>query len=316
MACAQGALAKLAVKEASGDITWSTGTVIPIPFARESLQKRAHIGHPDVIIGSREEVSERARFAPYFYGGWIVFHLSPGHAATVFPWALGADADGSTPPFYDLAESLQTFGVLVDKVTGVHEFYDGVINRMIISGKQNGPGGPPNFITCAIQCIFKGYNGPSTADSYPSLTYGITGEYKPLVFEDTDNAGTSRLTLNAATREMKSFTLDINNHVEPRYVNSLTPTALCPTRRTITLTTVHPYDSGTSSLYDQAVAGAGGSLNIVNGTVSVAFTFGNVQADVITPVVDGKHEINLQMQMSIRKVSTTASLRVAVDSTP
>ena len=308
MACAQGALAKLAVKEASGDITWSTGTVIPIPFARESLQKRAHIGHPDVIIGTRGEVSERARFSPYFYGGWIVFHLSPGHAATVFPWALGADASGTT---YDLAETLQTFGVLVDKVTGVHEFFDGYISRMIISGKQNGPGGPPNFITCAIQCIFKSYNGPGSADSYPSLTYAVTGEYTPLIFED------AVLTLGSAT-EIKSFNLDINNHIEPRYVNSLTPTALCPTRRTVTLTTISPYDSGTSALYDLTVTGVASTktLAITNGSTSITATFGSLQVDTQTPVVDGKHEINLQLQMAARSLSTTPAVSFAIDSTP
>ena len=298
------------MKEGSGNVDFSSGAT-GFPFFRESLQKRAKIHHPDVIIGSRQEVSERARFGPYFYGGWVVVTLTPGLAATLFPWILGADASGTT---FSLAESLQSFSVLADKVTGVHEFYNGYINRAIISGKQNGPSGPPNWVTVAMQMIFKNYLAPGSSESYPSLTLGVTGEYAPLVFEDSDNAGTSRLTLNSATREYKSFVLDINNHIEPRYVNALEPTALCPTRRTITLTTVHPYDSGTSNLYNQAVAGAAGSLVFANSTVSLTFTFDTLQADVITPTIDGKREINLELQMSARSLSSTDSLVCTVDS--
>lgn len=308
MACAQGALAKLAMKEASGDIDWSTGTVVGFPFFRESLQKKNTVHHPDVIIGSRGEASERARFGPNFIGGWVILNLTPGHMATVFPWLLGADASGTT---FALAETLQTFGVLVDKVTGVHEFYDGVINRAVIHGKQNGPGGTPNWITVALQMVFKGYNAPGTADAFPSLSLGVTGEYAPLVFED------AVLTLGSS-REVKEFTLDINNYVQPRWVNSLNPTALCPSRRTVTLTTVHPYDSGTSGLYDPAITGVSSTktLAITNSTVSITFTFGALQYPTITPVVSGKQEIDMQLQMSARSLTTTPAVAVVIDSTP
>lgn len=311
MPCAQGALAKLCMKEGSGEIDFSSGAT-GFPFFRESLQKRARIGHPDVIIGTREEISERARFEPYFYGGWITLALTPGHAATLFPWILGADASGTT---FALSDTLQTFGVLVDKVTGVHEFYNGHINRAIIEAK-GGTGSGPNWVTCSLQMIFMDYKDPASAEAYPSLTLAVTGEYTPLIFEDSDNAGTSRLTLNAATREYKSFRLDINNHIQPRYVNALEPTALCPTRRTIQLTTTHPYDSGTSNLYNQAVGGAAGSLVFVNGNTSITFTFAAVQSDTLTPVVNGKNEIDLQLTSNIRRLSSTGSLVCTIDSSP
>ncbi len=308
MPCAQGALAKLAMKEGSGAITWDS-SAIGLPFFRESLKKVGRVLHPDVIIGSREEVSERARKGPYFYGGWVYLTLTPGHAATIFPWVLGADASGTT---FALSETLQTMGVLVDKVTQTHEFYNGVINRAIISGTQHGPGGPPNWVTVALQMYFKSY---ATGTSYPALTLGVTNEFAPLVFEDADNGGTSRLTLGGSTREMKHFTIDINNYVVPRYVNALEPTALCPTRRTVNVTTVHPYDSGTSNLYDQALAGAAGSLVFANSTVSVTFTFATLQVDTETPEVQGKKEIDLHLNMAARKLSSTGSLVCTVDST-
>lgn len=311
MPCAQGALARLCMKEGSGDIDFSSGAT-GFPFFKESLQKRSRIGHPDVIIGSREEISERARFEPYFYGGWVTFNLSPGFADFFFPWVLGEDEATNT---FALSETLQTFGMLVDKVTGVHEFYNGVVNRCIIEGNQSGPGNGPNWVRCSVQCIFRSYKAPGSAEAYPSVTLGVSGEFAPFVFEDSDNSGASLLVLGGSAREYKSFRLDINNHVQPRYVNALEPTALCPTRRTITLQTVHPYDSGTSALYDAAVAGAAGTLKFLNGTTSVLFTFGALQADVLTPVVNGKSEIDLQLTMSARRVSSTPSLEVTIDET-
>lgn len=307
MACAQGALAKLAMKEASGDINWSSGAT-QFPFFRESLQKRNSVVHPDVIIGSRGEVSERARFGPNFIGGWVTLALTPADAATIFPWILGADAVSTT---FDLAETLQTFGVLVDKVTGVHEYYDGVINRAVIHGKQNGPGGAPNWITVALQMIFKGYNPPGSSDAFPSLSLGVTGAYAPLVFED------SVLTLGGTAQETKEFTIDINNYVQPRWVNSLNPTALCPSRRTVTISTVHPYDSTTDDMFAPAITGLSGTKTIVitNGTVSITFTFGTLQAPTIVPIVTGKREIDLQMQFAARSVSSTPALSCTIDST-
>lgn len=300
------------MKEGSGEVDFSTGAT-GFPIFRESLQKRSQVIHPDVIIGSREEVSERARFGPSFYGGWVVFPLSAGFADFFFPWILGSDESTNT---FALAETLQTFGMLVDKVTGVHEFYNGVVNRAIITGRQNGPGGPPNWVTCAVQCMFRSYKDPSSAESYPSITLGITGEFAPLVFEDSDSAGVSQLVLGGSAREYKSFQLDINNHVEPRYVNALEPTALCPSRRTITLTTTHPYDSGTSNLYNAAIAGAAGTLTFANSNTSILFTFATLQSDVLTPVVNGKQEIDLQLRMSARRLSSTGSLVVTIDEVP
>lgn len=309
-ACAQGAMARLAMKEGTGEIDFSTGATA-FPWFRESLQKRATIGHPDVIIGSREEVSERARFSPYFYGGWVVFPLSPGFADFFFPWVLGEDESTNT---FALAETLQTFGMLVDKVTGVHEFYNGNVNQVVIEG-STGQGNGPNFLTCAVQCIFKNYKPPASAESFPSVTLGTTAEFAPLVTEDSDNSGTSRLVIGGSARPYKKFRLSINNHIQPRYVNSLEPATLCPTRRTINLSAVLPYDSDNSGLYDAAVAGSSGTLTFVNGTTSIEFAFAALQADVLTPIVPGKTEIDMQLNMAARKASSTSSLIVTIDET-
>jgi hypothetical protein len=304
--CAQGFRARLAMKEGTGNQDFATGAT-GFPFFRESIKKLATIHHPDLITGTREEISERARYGPNVYGGWLLLALTPGHMATVYPWLLGADAVGTT---YALAETLQTFSVLIDKVTGRHEFHDGVINRAIVHGVQHGPGGRPNWITVALQMLFQGYTGPASADAYPSLSLPVTGQYVPMTFED------GALTLAALARETKEFTLDINNYVVQRYVNNLNPTTSCPHHRTVKLKTVHPYDDDTDDLYGQALAGAAGSLVVTNGSVSITHTFGTLQVPDDTPEVPGKVEIDLELNMDARRVGSTPSLSVTIDDTP
>jgi hypothetical protein len=81
---------------------------------------------------------------------------------------------------------------------------------------------------------------------------------------------------------------------------------------------VSPYDSGTSALYDLTVTGVASTktLALTNGSVSVTATFGSLQVDTQTPVVDGKHEINLELEMSARSLSTTPAVSFTIDSTP
>jgi hypothetical protein len=125
------------------------------------------------------------------------------------------------------------------------------------------------------------------------------------------------LTLESATREVKEFILQINNHIDPRYVNSLSPTALCPGDRTVMLRTVHPYDSGNSGLLDTALAGAAGTLAVTNGNVSTSFAFANLKSSFDDPTIRGLGEIDLILDMtSYQATDGTKELIVTNDSTP
>lgn len=308
--CAQGALARMAVKEGTGTITWTSGATGLPPF-RTTMGKKGKNVHPDVIIGSREEISERARKGPNRYSGWIVMALTPGHAALIYPWALGTDASGTT---FALAETLQAFGILHDDVTSLHDFSDCYINRMIVQGEQHGPDGPPNFVTMAIHVIGKTYRNPAALTAatvtYPSLTLAVTGEYVPLILED------STLTLAGSTRLFKKFKLDLNNYLHERYVNSLDVSTLCPRHRTVDLSVTLPYDTDNDDLYDQALAGATGTLALTNGTVSISHVFATLQLPAEQPEIPGKTEIDLELNMSARRLSSTGSLVATIDSTP
>jgi hypothetical protein len=300
--CNQGALKKLAMKEGSGALDWASGAT-GFPFFSESLKRLETIEVPDVITGSREENSERARYGPNFFGGWLVLACNPADWATIMPWILGSDAVGTT---FARADTLQTFGVLVDKGEIVLELQDCVVNQCIIEGSQGGPG-RANWLRCALQIYGK---GDSTGTAYPALSLAVTGGYVPFVFEDCV------FTLGGSARKPKAFKLHLHNHVQMRYVNSVNPSTLCPSRRTINLFVGTPFDSEHVDLYDQALAGAAGSLAITNGAVSTTFNFATLQVPAETPEIPGKVEIDLPLKMTARKVGSTPSLSVTIDSSP
>lgn len=303
MACAQGVSGSMAVQEVTGAPTWSSGDTM-IEFLQETMARKRIIGVPNSIRGTRSKLASRARLGPYVYEGNVHMTISPGILAILLPWMLGADASGTT---FALAEGLQAFAMIVNRVTQTYEYQDCVVNRWVLHGKA-GPVGRPNFLTLSLNLMAK---ARATGVSFPSVSLAHTAQYGPYVHQDCV------LTLESATREVKEFWLMGNNHVEARYVNSLSPTALCPSDRTIQLRTIHPYDSGNSGLVDTAVAGAAGTLAITNGAVSTSFAFANLKSSFEDPTIEGLGEIDLQLDMtSYQATDGTKELIVTNDSTP
>lgn len=302
--CAIGTHGKFAVKQGSSSYTWSTGTVYQAPFYHENVKKRGTIGNPNVITGSRSSNSERNRKGPNFHGGSILFPVDPGNLVWLLEAALGTAPSGTT---FAVAETLTNYGYLIDKVTGTFELQNAVVDKLLITGQQTGPGGAPNYLKAMVSLIGTGSQG---GVSFPTASIPLTNQYIPYVFED------GVITLQSATRNIKRFALLIDNHVHARYVNSLDPTILCPTNRTVVLSTVHPYDADEDDLYDQALAGAAGTLAFTNGAVSTSFAFANLAVPANTPVITGKTEIDLELTMQARMSSTTREIIVTNDSTP
>jgi len=305
---AQGAKARLWCKDGSGTADWSTGTVVSYPFYRESLRKVGSVVHPQVITGDRSEHGERARSAPNLYYGQIVFGVSPSEMAFWAPYFMGTTASGTT---YALGNTLLPFSIYIDKVTKQYAFYDCYVDKAIVVGKQNGPGGPPNFLTLALTIYALSYtSSPATSSSNAIAT--ITGDYVPLVFEDSASA----ITIKGSARETKQFAILLDNFLKQRYVNNLEPSISYPLHRQVKLQTRHPFDTGTSALDDVALSSsAGGSIVATNGTVSITWTFGLLQLESQTPVVAGKQEIDLVQQFTSRMTGSTRELVMTVDNT-
>jgi len=299
--CAQGAQAALYVEPGASPHTFDTSSE-RYEFLYESLQKRGRIVGGTGIRGTRSPHSARTRAGHYTVGGRVAMNVDPAGLDAWLPRILGAAESSDS---FALAESLPSFGVLVDRVTETFEYTDCVVNQAMFHGKAGPEDGEPELIEMVLDLIGKTEVANTSA---PSVSLSTAANATPYVFSD------SALTLQSGSREVKEWWLLISNHIQPRWVNSLSATQLCPRDRTVILRTRLPYDTDTDDLYGQALAGATGSLALTNGNLGTTFTFGTLQVPDESPIVRGKTEIDLFLTLTARMTGTTRELVVTNDS--
>jgi hypothetical protein len=258
-------------------------------FLYESVQKRQKIVGGQGIRGTREESQESTRLGAYTVGGRIAMNVNPLMLDLWLPRILGTAENADS---FALAESLPSFGLLFNRVTQTFQYTDCVVSRAMFR---------------VLEVVGK---TETTGTSAPAVSIATTAtSTQDYLISD------GVFTFASSAREVKEFVILIDNHIQPRWVNSLTATALCPRGRTIAVQARLPYDSGTSNLYGQARAGAAGTIVFTNSTVSTTFTFGTLQSPDESPIVRGKTEIDLILNLIARKTGSTASLAVSSDST-
>lgn len=302
-AASMGWKAKLGTKD---ETTYGTAVTVDqgFVFASESIAKRGAIVEREGIRGIRGHQSDDTRTGPYSVAGQLVLEPTPEDLAIWLPRILGAAAVGTA---YDLAETLPSFTLAVDRVAKVFTYAGCKVDRATFSGSSGGLLRLSMDISAQSESV-------GNAGTFPSLTAGIT---KPYIF-----SGDPVLTLQSAAREVSQFDLTIDNAlVKDRFMNSLTIINLPEGDRVVSLNTTHPYaagtgTTGTTDLYAQALAGAAGTLVFTNGGYSTTFTFGTLQVPDNSPTVQSKAEIPLQLQMIARRAGTTPELAVTHDSTP
>ena len=293
----QGAQARLCMEPGAAPHTFDTSSE-PYEFVAESVQKRGTILDTSGIRGTRSHHVARTRAGTYEVGGAIMLHPSPSDLDLLLPRILGAAESSDT---FNLAETLPAFGILIDRVAETFEYTDCKVSRATFKGSAGG------LIDLVLEILGV---AEITGTAFPSLSLDTTAAAAPYVFSD------GVLTLQSAARQMMDFELVIDNGLSPRFTNSQTATSLTPQDRTITLKTTNPFTADEVDLYEQALAGAAGTLVLTNGGMSTAFTFAALQVPAVSPVVGGKQEIPLTLEMTARMTGATRELVVTHDSTP
>lgn len=312
MACEdQGVFTRLLFEPAAAPHTFNASSE-RYEFLFENLAKHGRIIGGQGIRGTRAPSVERTRAGAYYTFGSITMNVDPLSLVTLLPKILGAAAVGTT---FSLDEAIPFFGVMIDRGADVFEYTDCKINRAIFRGRapQLGEEGEPDLLTLQLDIVgtteSRAQDWPGTA---PALSTSAAAA--PYVFSD------GVITLKAATWNITQFVLVIDNHLQARFTNSLTPTSICPRDRTVQLAVAVPWETAaahvTTGLYEQALAGAAGILTFTNGLVSTRFDFGALQVPAESPTVPGKRGIDLELNMIARKTGTTPELVVTNDSTP
>ncbi len=302
--CAQGAMARLYIEPGAAPHTFDSSSE-SYEFLYETMQKHGRIVGGTAIRGTRSSASERTRAGAYPVSGRIAMNVDTAMLDLWLPRILGGTETANSFP---LAESLPSFGVLVNKVTQTFEYKDCVVGRAMFHGKA-GPGeGDPDLLELVMDIVAK---DRVLGTSAPAVNISTSANTSPYVHSD------AVFTFNAAARQVKEWWVLIDNHIHTRWTNSLTAVLFCPADRTIAVRARLPYDTDTSNLLDQANAGAAGTIALTNAGstgLTTTFTFATLQVPAEDPIVRGKTEIDLFLNMIARTVTTTKELVIVNDS--
>jgi hypothetical protein len=264
----------------------------PFAFVSESIAKQGTIVERQGIRGTRSHTADDTRQGPYRVLGQLVLEPTPQDLSIWLPRILGAAPSGTT---YALAETLPDFVLSVDRGPKVFTYGGCKVNKAVFQGAEG------SLLRLTLDIVGK-TESVAAAGTFPALT--LTNA-PPFIFSDLT------LTLQSAAREVKQFELAIDNRLATdRFMNSLSATALPESDRLISLHTVHAWADQNVDLYDQALAGAAGSLALVNGVFATTFNFAALQCAAHSPVVQGKQETPLILHMLAHKTGSTSELSV------
>lgn len=282
------------------EVTWATDPgAVTQRFLIDGggLMKHGAILERDALRGDRSAVSEDTRQGPYTVSGTIQMRPTPEDLAIWLPRILGGTPSGTS---YTIANVLPSFRVDQDIVAKVNTYLGVKVDKATFSFRKG------DFMRLSMDLCGKSET-PAGGGTFPTLTGSITS---PFVIYD------GILTLLSAARTFDDCEIVIdNNLVKDNFKNSNTVVALDEGPRVVTVRTSHAYNLTNIDLYGQALVGATGTLVLTLGNYSMTFTFGTLQVPDQTPLVQGKLDTPLILEMVARKLSSAKEIAVTLDST-
>jgi hypothetical protein len=227
--------------------------------------------------GVRTHYVRNTRAGPYSVkGGWQC-EPSPSELLALLAWAINGT---------ELA-------VVNDRVADQKSFADTKCNTLQINGRSG--------MEIAAQVDWVGMleaSGSTVAAPTSTSPYAFCPDVT--------------ITLASSARAAKSFELLIDNKIATdRNLNSLSLTEVNPTDQLITLKVVVPWVSANTALYDQALAGAAGSLTLAQtGFSNLVIAFGALQVPPEPPTVE-ENELVLALNMTARATDAEAAITVS-----
>lgn len=302
--CSQGAFARLAF---DADSTFDASSN-PMEFIFETVGKQQRVVGGNGITGTRSESVELARNGCYLVSGRISMQPGPSDLDHLLPRIMGA---AEVADVFSLAEALPSYSILLDKVGSIFRFDYCKTNRAILRGVAGTGDEDQELLDLVLEVMGQTETGGVTwPATIPAL--GTGRSRVPYTFYE----GTFKV--NTVSYEIKQFALVVDNLLQPRWVNSLTPTQICPRGRKVSLITDNPFTATEyAALYanSSAIDGIAGELKFTNGTVSATLAMPGLQWADQTPTVRGKTEIPLTLEFLVRKKGTTPELTWTNDST-
>ncbi len=280
-------------------------------FLSETMQRRQTIIDGGGIRGTRSHSKEVTRFGTYTCSGTIVMNPSHLDLDELLPRILGGAESANTFP---LAETVPEFYFGIDRITRGFVYEGCKVSRAVFSGSE----GALLTLSMDIEAEREGSDnagvfvettlengGFLAAAGIPAL--GTTDDNAPFAFTDL------AIVMQSLTVPIKSFELTIDNAlIVDRFMNSTSRAHIPEGDRIISLRATCPYSTDEVTLYNQALAGAAATLTFTNtvGGAVLVFTLAALQVGAVSPVVNGKGEIMLEIDGIARMSGSTRELVV------
>lgn len=209
------------------------------------------------IRGTLSHGAPRVRRGVRRADGSLPMAPTPVELATLLPMIMGGAAAGTSYPLSDAYTPVDLYAV---RDGTVYTYDDVAVETATFYATEGGP-----------MQVTLGVVGKDEAQAGSMGAAAIDETTQPFVLMD------AVVTVGGTAREVSSFELTVQNVLEVKYRNSLTPTQIKKIDRVVTLSL--PLSLGdASALYGSAVGGVAATIVLTNGAVSLTFSLAAVQA--------------------------------------
>lgn len=246
------------------------------------------------IRGTRQHGVLRVRRTQRMTQGSLQFAPSATELDTLLPWILGTAENADV---FALAETVPARYIKTYR-DGTKHLYDGLkVNRATFAFSE----GAPLTLTCEVVGVDEATDGDATeADT-------IDDDAGPYVLSDC------ALTVGGTTYAFRSGQITIDNMLEVKFNNSVTPSAIHATDLEVGVALTLPYGDATA-LYGSAIGGVAVVATFTNGNRSLAITCSGVSTPKSPIPIGGRRARDLTWQGVARRTGSTAPISVTNDS--
>ncbi|HEV8061537.1 MAG TPA: phage tail tube protein [Gemmataceae bacterium] len=247
---------------------------IPVEVEVDGLQARRSRVQSEGVRGTRQRIHETTGDGPIVVAGDVSIRPTYTALAAMLPFIMGATASGSNPTTYAFAETNQNYGSglkgfywTADRKTKVFTYAGVNVAKAVFSTQQGLDMKTVLSLVAQTETI-------GAAGSFPSLTFSTDS---PFMWSS------AILTLNGITREVKDWSLTIDNKpITDRFNNSQTATQFPFTDFTVELDCNMPFTADEVDLYNVALLGDVSATLVLTDTDSTSGGPGNVAAHTLT----------------------------------
>ncbi|AWM35906.1 hypothetical protein GobsT_63610 [Gemmata obscuriglobus] len=210
------------------------------------------------IRGTRQHSAGRVRETQRQVSGTIQMAPVASELDLLLPWILGGNENADAFP---LAEAVPARFVKTYR-DGTKHLYNGLkVNRAVFSAAEGGPLGLALDVVGIDEAV----------DTDPTEADAIDDDAGPYVMSDCV------LTVGGQAHQFRSISIEINNALQVRFNNSVTPSSISATDLMVGVNLSLPYGD-TAALYGSAISGVAVVAMFTNGNRSIAFNLAGVSA--------------------------------------